>query len=46
MEQNTSIKGKKSVIMYKKRDEIHIFLHLDVKKSCQFTFNYYIAGLN
>jgi len=31
--------------MFKKKDEIHLFLYLDEKKSCQFTFNYYIATL-
>jgi hypothetical protein len=44
-EQNTPITGQKSVIVFKKKDEMHIFLHFDAKKSCQFTFNCYIATL-
>lgn len=31
--------------MFKKKDEMHIFLNFDRKKSCQFTFNCYIAEL-
>ena len=31
--------------MFKKKDEMHVFLNFDPKKSCQFTFNYYIATL-
>lgn len=31
--------------MFKKKDEMRIFLQLESKKSCQFTFNYYIATL-
>lgn len=45
MEQNTSINGEKSVIVLKKKDEMHFFLDFHAKKSCQFTFNYYIAEL-
>ena len=32
--------------MFKKKDEIHIFLHFDDKKCWMFTLNYYIARRN
>ncbi len=44
-EQNTPIIRQKSVIVFKKKDEMHIFLNFQGKKSCRFTFNCYIAEL-
>jgi len=40
-----AINDKISVKLLKKEDEMHNFLHLVGKKSCQFTFNCYIANL-